>query len=178
MISEYLHCVKSVQIRIFFWSAFPRIWPEYGEILRIAFRIQSECGKIRTRKNSVLLRIWTLFPQCYFSIKIREALFELELNTKINDDKKRTKAALKNVLKIHKKPTVIQTYLIILIIQIYATLNTWPVLTRPLYTSIVKIYIFVLSSFFISLQFLYFTLTSYSQGFLMTSREIENNEFA
>ena len=33
------HCVKSVQIRSFFWSVFSRI--------------QSECGKIRTRKNSV-----------------------------------------------------------------------------------------------------------------------------
>ena len=32
----------------FFCSVFSRIWTEYGEI-----RIQSECGKIRTRKNSV-----------------------------------------------------------------------------------------------------------------------------
>ena len=35
-----LHCVKSVQIRSFFYS--------------LNLRIQSECGKIRTRKNSVL----------------------------------------------------------------------------------------------------------------------------
>ena len=40
-----MHCVKSVQIRIFFWSAFSHLRTEYGEI--------SECGKIRTRKNSV-----------------------------------------------------------------------------------------------------------------------------
>ena len=33
------HCGKNVQIQSFFWSAFSRI--------------QSECGKIRTRKNSV-----------------------------------------------------------------------------------------------------------------------------
>ena len=33
------HCVKCVQIRSFFWSVFSRI--------------QSECGKIRTRKNFV-----------------------------------------------------------------------------------------------------------------------------
>ena len=26
------HCVKSVQIRIYFWSAFSCIWTEYGEI--------------------------------------------------------------------------------------------------------------------------------------------------
>ena len=28
-------------------SVFPRIWTKYGEIL--SFRIQSECGKMRTR---------------------------------------------------------------------------------------------------------------------------------
>ena len=44
-----LHCVKSVQIRRFFWSVFSHIWSEYGEIRSI----QSECGKIRTRKTSV-----------------------------------------------------------------------------------------------------------------------------
>ena len=33
------HCVKSVQIRSFFWSVFSRIRTDYGEI--------------RTRKNSV-----------------------------------------------------------------------------------------------------------------------------
>ena len=37
-----VHYVKSVQIRIFFWSAFSRIHP-----------IQSKYGKTRTRKNSV-----------------------------------------------------------------------------------------------------------------------------
>ena len=34
----------------FFWSVFSRIWNEYGEILRDT---QSECGKIRTRKNYI-----------------------------------------------------------------------------------------------------------------------------
>ena len=43
------HCVKSVQIRSFFWSIFSRIRTEYRKILRI----QSGCGKIPTRKNSV-----------------------------------------------------------------------------------------------------------------------------
>ena len=32
----------------FFWSVFSRIWTEYG----ISLRIQSKCGKIRTRKSS------------------------------------------------------------------------------------------------------------------------------
>ena len=60
------HCMKSVQIRSFFWCVFSRIRTEYGEILRISpysirmwentdqNRIQYECGKIRTRKNSVI----------------------------------------------------------------------------------------------------------------------------
>ena len=43
------HCVKSVQIRSFFWFVFSPILTEYG----VSRRIQSECGKIRTRKNSV-----------------------------------------------------------------------------------------------------------------------------
>ena len=30
------HCVKSVQIRSYFWSVFSRIWTEYGEIQRIS----------------------------------------------------------------------------------------------------------------------------------------------
>ena len=30
------HCVKSVQIRSYFWSVFSRIRTEYGEILRIS----------------------------------------------------------------------------------------------------------------------------------------------
>ena len=39
VIIQSIHCVKSVQIRSFFWSVFSRIQPE--------------CGKIRTRKNSI-----------------------------------------------------------------------------------------------------------------------------
>ena len=41
--------MKSVHIRSFFWFVFSLIRAEYGEILRI----HSECGKLRTRKNSV-----------------------------------------------------------------------------------------------------------------------------
>ena len=46
------HAVKSVQIRNFFWSVFFGIrtnTERYG----ISLGIQSECGKIRTRENSV-----------------------------------------------------------------------------------------------------------------------------
>ena len=42
------HCVKSVQIRSFFWSLFSCIRTEYEDLLRI----QSKYRKIRTRKNS------------------------------------------------------------------------------------------------------------------------------
>ena len=35
----------------FFWSVLSRIRTEYGKILRIPLRIQSECGKIRSRKT-------------------------------------------------------------------------------------------------------------------------------
>ena len=43
------HCVKSVQIWSFFWSVYSRTRTEYV----VSPRIQSECGKIRTRKISV-----------------------------------------------------------------------------------------------------------------------------
>ena len=46
------HCVKSVQIRSFSGPYFPPLgldMERYG----VSLRIQSECGKIRTRKNSV-----------------------------------------------------------------------------------------------------------------------------
>ena len=37
---------------VFFWSVFSRIQAEYGKI-EVSLRIQSECRKILTRKNSV-----------------------------------------------------------------------------------------------------------------------------
>ena len=70
------HCVKSFRIRSYFWFVFSRIRTEYGEIFqvpkygvisgpyfpafglntkryKVSLRIQSKCGKIRTRNNSV-----------------------------------------------------------------------------------------------------------------------------
>ena len=47
---HYLYIGKSVQIHSFFWSIFSCIRTEYGDFLPI----QSECRKVRTRKNSVL----------------------------------------------------------------------------------------------------------------------------
>ena len=57
-----LHCVKSVQIRSFFWSAFSCFWTEYGYLLR-------KCPysvRIRENTDQRKLRIWTLFTQGYF----------------------------------------------------------------------------------------------------------------
>ena len=44
------HCVKSVNIRSFFGPHFP-IFGLNTEKYSLSLRIQSECGKIRTRKN-------------------------------------------------------------------------------------------------------------------------------
>ena len=41
----------------FSWSAFSRIWTEYGEIL--SHRIQFEYGKLMTRKTSTTGTQWT-----------------------------------------------------------------------------------------------------------------------
>ena len=54
------HCVKSVQIRSFFWSAISRIQTEYGEIRNI-----SPCSvRMRENMDQKKLRIWTLFTHC------------------------------------------------------------------------------------------------------------------
>ena len=47
-----MHCLKSAQIRSYFWSVFSCIRTEYGEILRI-LPTQSEYRKKRTRNKSV-----------------------------------------------------------------------------------------------------------------------------
>ena len=33
LLKQFFHCVKSAQIRSFFWSVFSRIWTEYGDIM-------------------------------------------------------------------------------------------------------------------------------------------------
>ena len=54
------HCVKSVQIRSFFWSVFYHIRTEYGEILSTF----SYSVRMRENKDQKKLRIWALFTQC------------------------------------------------------------------------------------------------------------------
>ena len=48
-LADSFHCAKSVQIQSVFWSVISRNRIEYREIRSI----QSKCGKMRTRKNSV-----------------------------------------------------------------------------------------------------------------------------
>ena len=45
------HCVKSVQIRSFFWSVFSRFWTEYGD-LRSKFLYSVQKRKNTDQKNS------------------------------------------------------------------------------------------------------------------------------
>ena len=56
------HCVKSVQIQCFFWSVFS-----------VSVRIQSECGKMRTRKNSAFGH----FSHCVLSGVSRKVVYNL-----------------------------------------------------------------------------------------------------
>ena len=52
--------MKSVQIRIFFWSVFSCIRIEYGDLLlKSPYSIQ-----IQDNKDQKKLRMWTLFTQC------------------------------------------------------------------------------------------------------------------
>ena len=56
-----LHCVKSVQIRSFFWSVFACIRTEYGEIRSIS----PYSVRMRENTDQKKLRTWTLFTQCF-----------------------------------------------------------------------------------------------------------------
>ena len=75
-----LYCVKSFQIRSFFWSVFSRIRTEYRENLLI----QSECGKIRTKKTPYLDSFYALLyttlsckSTCYLSLKLQQIKMQM-----------------------------------------------------------------------------------------------------
>ena len=59
MFLTMIHCVKSVQIRIFFWSVLSRIRTDYGEVSLYLSIFSANAGKYGPEK----LRIWTLFMQ-------------------------------------------------------------------------------------------------------------------
>ena len=69
------HCVKSVQIRSFFWSVFSRIRTEYGEMRSIS----PYSDRMRENMDKKKLRIWTLFTQCAraASLTLRKVMMEL-----------------------------------------------------------------------------------------------------
>ena len=77
---QKFRCVRSVQIRSFFWSVFSRIQSGYF----VSLHIQSKYGKIRTRKNSVFGHfsrslhlqkcLWLLFAFFCLLIQLRIAL--------------------------------------------------------------------------------------------------------
>ena len=55
-------CVKSVQIRSFFWCGFSYIWTEYGDLVVCVFD--------RNLVDQEKLRIWTLFTQCVSALNL------------------------------------------------------------------------------------------------------------
>ena len=62
-IDMFYHCVKTVQVRSFFWSVFSHIWTEYRGLLRkFSYSVQ-----IWENKEQKKLLIWILFTQCLFS---------------------------------------------------------------------------------------------------------------
>ena len=60
-IKKYLvvHCVKSVQILILFWSVFSCIWTEYEDLRSKSMYLV----RIQENTNQKKLRIWTFFMQ-------------------------------------------------------------------------------------------------------------------
>ena len=60
-----LHCMKSFQVRSFFWSVFSCIRTEYGDLL------SKSPYSVRMQENTdqKKLHIWTLFTQCYKNTK-------------------------------------------------------------------------------------------------------------
>ena len=70
--------MKIAQLRSFFWSAFSSIKTEYS----VPLRIQSESGKIRTRKNSVFEHFSRSF---FFSTYYDEGYYEARLEQGSSD---------------------------------------------------------------------------------------------
>ena len=56
---NYKLCEKCLNTEIF-WSVFPRIWAEYGDL----WNKSPYSVRIRENMDQKKLRIWTLFTQC------------------------------------------------------------------------------------------------------------------
>ena len=61
---KYAHCVKSVQIRSFFWSVFSRTRAKYGDLLRKS----PHSARVRESKDQKKLRIWTLHAAAFIVV--------------------------------------------------------------------------------------------------------------
>ena len=72
------HCVKSVQIRSFFWSVFSLIRTEYGEIRSIS----RYTFRMREKTDQKKLRIWTLFTHQCHSLTVVSISFDPFLSMK------------------------------------------------------------------------------------------------
>ena len=84
---SHIHCAKSVQIRSFFWSLFPRIWTKYrkirttktsvfGHFLRVVFRMTYSLVWMSIL-NSLFccFQVWHLFYFVLFQFFLYAALF-------------------------------------------------------------------------------------------------------
>ena len=58
--SSNLHCVKSVQIRSFFWSVFSCIRLEYGDFMKSPYS-----SRMKEKTDQKKFCIWTLLTQCW-----------------------------------------------------------------------------------------------------------------
>ena len=62
--SQNIHCLKSVQMRSYFWSVFSRIRTKYGDL-----RSKSPYSvRMQENKDQKKLRIWTLFTQYHLQL--------------------------------------------------------------------------------------------------------------
>ena len=79
------YCVKTVQIRSFFWSRFSRIWTEYGYgEMRSISPYSVRMRKIRTRKNSVFRHF---SRSVFINNKILQKKFQVNLALKTKEIK-------------------------------------------------------------------------------------------
>ena len=69
-----MYCVKSVEIRSFFWSVFSHIRTECGDL----FGKSPYSVRIRENTDQKKLGIWTLFTQCFDGINEKKHRPEMD----------------------------------------------------------------------------------------------------
>ena len=106
-LSKYIHCVKSVQIRSFFWSVFPCIRTEYGDLLR------KSPYSVRVLENTdqKKLHIWTLFAQWYFAEHLWPAASkEVSYHGKLMNSNS-TLTFISRILKVNESRDIVPNFL-------------------------------------------------------------------